>query len=123
VGERGRSGDNDARALFLSSAAGERVELLWIRSDRFEFWPPAQFDYAKFRSRSQKAVIRVYDEVGNVIETHEHAGDFKRVVSSLFVALFASVVKVHEGRPCIRPFIACFAIKESGLPRVRTAHK
>jgi hypothetical protein len=22
------------------------------------------------------AVIRVYDEVGNVIETHEHAGDF-----------------------------------------------
>ena len=23
------------------------------------------------------AVIRVYDESGNVIETHEHAGDFK----------------------------------------------
>jgi hypothetical protein len=23
------------------------------------------------------AVIRVYDETGNVIETHEHAGDFK----------------------------------------------
>jgi hypothetical protein len=23
------------------------------------------------------AVIRVYDENGNVIETHEHAGDFK----------------------------------------------
>jgi hypothetical protein len=22
-------------------------------------------------------VIRVYDEVGNVIETHEHAGEFK----------------------------------------------
>jgi hypothetical protein len=22
------------------------------------------------------AVIRVYDEAGNVIETHEHAGDF-----------------------------------------------
>jgi hypothetical protein len=34
-------------------------------------------DYAKFRSRSHNAVIRVYDEVGNVIETHEHAGDFK----------------------------------------------
>ena len=33
--------------------------------------------YAKFRSRSQDAVIRVYDEAGNVIETHEHAGDFK----------------------------------------------
>ena len=23
------------------------------------------------------AVIRVYDEAGTVIETHEHAGDFK----------------------------------------------
>ena len=34
-------------------------------------------DYAKFRSRSHDAVIRVYDEAGAVIETHEHAGDFK----------------------------------------------
>jgi len=34
-------------------------------------------DYAKFRSRSHDAVIRVYDEAGNVIETHEQAGDFK----------------------------------------------
>ena len=33
--------------------------------------------YAKFYCRSHNAVIRVYDEVGNVIETHEHAGDFK----------------------------------------------
>ena len=28
-------------------------------------------------SRSHGAVIRVYDEAGDVIETHEHAGDFK----------------------------------------------
>src|SRR5881409_2917700 len=34
-------------------------------------------DYAKFRSRSHDAVIGVYDEAGNVIETHEHAGEFK----------------------------------------------
>jgi hypothetical protein len=33
--------------------------------------------YAKFRSRSHDAVIRVYDDAGNVIETHEHAGEFK----------------------------------------------
>ena len=33
--------------------------------------------FAKFYSRSHNAVIRVYDEAGNVIETHEHAGDFK----------------------------------------------
>ena len=26
---------------------------------------------------SHDAVIRVYDEAGNVIETHEHRGDFK----------------------------------------------
>jgi hypothetical protein len=30
-----------------------------------------------FRSRSHDAVIRVYDEAGNVIETHEQTGDFK----------------------------------------------
>jgi hypothetical protein len=33
--------------------------------------------YAKHRSRSHHAVIRVFDEASNVIETHEHAGDFK----------------------------------------------
>ena len=33
--------------------------------------------YAKFYSRSHDAVIRVYDEAGNVIETHEHAGEFR----------------------------------------------
>ena len=33
--------------------------------------------YVEHRSRSHDAVIRVYDEAGNVIETHEHAGDFK----------------------------------------------
>jgi hypothetical protein len=32
--------------------------------------------YAKFRSRSHDAVIRSYDDAGNVIETHEHTGDF-----------------------------------------------
>ncbi|PYJ21834.1 MAG: hypothetical protein DME92_05405 [Verrucomicrobia bacterium] len=31
-------------------------------------------DYAKFRSRSHDAVIRVYDDTGNVIETHEQTG-------------------------------------------------
>jgi hypothetical protein len=33
--------------------------------------------YAKFRSRSHDAVIRVYDEAGNLIETHEHTGEFR----------------------------------------------
>jgi len=34
--------------------------------------------YAKFFSRSHDAVIRVYDEAGKVIETHEYASEFKR---------------------------------------------
>jgi hypothetical protein len=33
--------------------------------------------YAKFYSRSHPAVIRVYDESGTVIETHEHDGNFQ----------------------------------------------
>ena len=33
--------------------------------------------YAKHRSRSHDAVTRVYDDAGNVIERHEHQGDFK----------------------------------------------
>jgi hypothetical protein len=33
--------------------------------------------YAKFFSLSHDAVIYVYDNIGNVIETHEHTGEFK----------------------------------------------
>jgi hypothetical protein len=33
--------------------------------------------YAMHSSRSHDAVIRVYDETGNVIETDEHKGEFK----------------------------------------------
>ena len=33
--------------------------------------------YAQFFSRSHVAVIRVYNSAGNVIETLEHAGEFK----------------------------------------------
>jgi hypothetical protein len=40
-------------------------------------------EYAQFYSRSHDAVIRVYDEAGNVIEMHEHAGDFKESVKPL----------------------------------------
>jgi hypothetical protein len=37
---------------------------------------PNAISNARFYSRSHKAVIRVYDVAGNVIETHEHAGGF-----------------------------------------------
>jgi hypothetical protein len=39
--------------------------------------PDDAIGYAKHRSRSHDAVISVYDDAGNLIETHEHAGQFK----------------------------------------------
>jgi hypothetical protein len=36
--------------------------------------------YVKFRSRSHDAVIRVYDDAGNVIENARTSGRFSRVV-------------------------------------------
>ena len=38
--------------------------------------PDDAVGYAMHYSRSADAVIRVYDDAGNVIETHEHAGEF-----------------------------------------------
>ena len=51
--------------------------------------------YAKHRSRSHHAVIRVYDEAGNVIETHEHKGEFKEWVSSLDPDLDRARIKLQ----------------------------
>jgi hypothetical protein len=34
-------------------------------------------NYAKFFSRSHDALIRVYDAAGTLIETEQHAGEFK----------------------------------------------
>ena len=39
--------------------------------------PDHAIGYAMRSSRSQDAVICVYDDAGNMIETHEHKGDFK----------------------------------------------
>ena len=36
----------------------------------------AAVDYTKHSSRSHHVAIRVYDEAGNVVKTHEHADDF-----------------------------------------------
>ena len=37
-------------------------------------------NYARFFSHSDSAVIRVYDDAGNVIETHEYKDDFKELL-------------------------------------------
>ena len=74
-----------ARCTFTKSSAQEqtRVDLI---SDALPFgrlWydgPRAASNavsYAMHSSRSHDAVIRVYDDAGNVIETHEHKVGFK----------------------------------------------
>jgi len=44
---------------------------------RSQFHFVARPNVGRVYSRSHDAVIRVYDEAGNVIETHEQAGDFR----------------------------------------------
>jgi hypothetical protein len=46
-------------------------------SSRRQILRPPAIGYAEHFSRSHHAVIRVYDDAGNVIETHENKGDFK----------------------------------------------
>src|SRR5437016_3675206 len=53
------------------------LELQGKRQGRLWDGEPNAISYAKFYSRSHDAVIRVYDEAGNVIESHEQAGDFR----------------------------------------------
>ena len=61
-------------------------EALWptvVHSDALPFgrlWydtPDNAIGYAMHSSRSHDAVIRVYDDAGNLIETPEHAGEFR----------------------------------------------
>jgi hypothetical protein len=39
--------------------------------------PDDAIGYAEFYSRSHYVVIRVYDQSGNVLQMHEHKGEFK----------------------------------------------
>jgi len=49
--------------------------MLFVPSPNFISWRDQML--AVFTVGSHDAVIRVYDDAGNVIETHEHKGDFK----------------------------------------------
>ena len=99
--ERGQRGSRSA--FSLSNAAAERCELLGILADRFKVRQDlsdlavSQFSIRRLRMRfadreicavrrlhdpnlnavTRCPVDRVYDEAGNVIETHEQSGDFK----------------------------------------------
>ncbi len=87
------SGRDDHFTTRLEGSPAQRSRGVDLISDALPFgslWygePSAvsnAIGYAKFFSRSHDAVIRVYDEAGNVIETHEHAGDFKEPLRSRF---------------------------------------
>jgi hypothetical protein len=54
-------------------------------------------DYAEHRSRSHDAVIRVYDDAGNVIETHEHVGEFRPKVRTTPTARSSASVLLGHG--------------------------
>jgi hypothetical protein len=60
--------------VFVRKAAFEALKPRWYAEPNAI---SSAIGYAKFLSRSPDAVIRVYDNAGNVIETHEHKGDFK----------------------------------------------
>ena len=71
------------RLTFTKSARVKITVAFDLTSDALPFgrlWytqPDDAVEYAKFYSRSHHVVITVYDDAGNVIKTHEHAGDFK----------------------------------------------
>jgi hypothetical protein len=74
--------------------------LLWYTK------PDDAIGYAMHSSRSHAAVIRVYDEAGNVIETHEHKGDFKRPRSIALIPLRSLPRSEDELRDLIAAVLA-----------------
>ena len=76
-----RSGMGEWRGYSAPDDGENRPECVDLISDALPFGRANAISnaigYAKFYSRSHNAVIRVYDEAGNVIETHEHTGEFK----------------------------------------------
>jgi hypothetical protein len=65
----------DRRGVDLISDALPFGRLWYDRSDN-------AIGYAMHSSRSHDAVIGVYDGAGNVVETHEHKGEFKQAAIS-----------------------------------------
>jgi hypothetical protein len=75
-------GSGNRLALTATLLNCERKVSRWsgiqqVKRARYQILCLTAVGYARFFSRSHDAVIRVYDEAGNVIETHEHAGEFK----------------------------------------------
>jgi hypothetical protein len=63
--------------------------------------PDNAIGYAMHSSRSHNAVIRVYDDAGNVIETRKHEGEFKepQLIPSLSFVLLSLNFGVENAKP------------------------
>ena len=71
-----------ARRIANSTSAPQGSNSDSLPFDRLWYGEPNAIShaigYAMHRSRSHDAVIRVYDDAGNVIATHEHKGAFEK---------------------------------------------
>jgi hypothetical protein len=81
-------------------------------------------DYAKFRGRSCRAVIRVYDEMTNVIETHEHIVRFQGTVDSFSSGFLTALQKASPATQQLmileNKFIAMFSLEQKLIAMSRT---
>ena len=66
-----------ARSALSYPLSSRQIATSLLCWHRLRYTEANAIGYAKFRRRSHDAVIRVYDAADNVIETHEHAGEFK----------------------------------------------
>jgi hypothetical protein len=71
---------HSAPVRWIGSAHDETLSAAAMHN---ELNQPRQFTNPPVRD----AVIRVHDEAGNVIETHEHRSDFKELVTPLLINL------------------------------------
>jgi hypothetical protein len=72
-------------------------------------------DYAQFYSRSHDAVIQVYDDARNVIETHEHKGDPGKTVRVHIKSYHSTFVLGHDIAPLLRLIVLCFSLSTQGV--------
>jgi hypothetical protein len=66
----------------------------------------------RFFSRSHDAVIRVYDESGNVIETRGHKGEILERISKLGISRWHHPVRAPKDQSNRRKYMPGYAVWE-----------
>ena len=83
----------------MMSVPAEGAErLAEILREIFALSEPNRPNRSKSTAADEPIEIRVYDEAGNVIETHEHAGGFQSVVILVFFERPSHDAHVHNSR-------------------------